>query len=507
MTAAERRRLPDVIGGRLLCLGWVAGSIGAAIVFVTIGFLIPVFYDPGHRSDIGQENLPAVLAMVVLGGLVLTKILKRGQRRAFTWIAADREPTEEEHRRALHFPVWMAVVNASTWILSAILFGALNLHHGAGFAAVVVAAIWLGGETTSALIYLLTERIVRPITAIALAAHLPRRSTGLGIRNRLLFAQSIGTGVPILGVLTVGVVGITKSGVQPEYVGAACLFLGLVATVTGFLATIITAKAISDPINSVQDAVARLAAGELDAQVTIDDASEVGLLQAAFNRMADGLRERERIRDLFGRHVGRDVATAALESGTRLGGEERLVGALFVDITGSTAVALAIPPTEVVRLLNRFFHVVIEVVEDNGGFVNKFEGDGALCVFGAPLPCDDPAGQALCAARKLAERLDSELADVGFGIGVSAGRAVAGNVGSEDRFEYTVIGDPVNEASRLCELAKHRDWTVLASATTVERSREEEAAEWESRDREILRGRLEATGLAVPRDLHLPSRV
>jgi adenylate cyclase len=165
------------------------------------------------------------------------------------------------------------------------------------------------------------------------------------------------------------------------------------------------------------------------------------------------------------------------------------------------------PPTEVVRLLNRFFNVVIEVVEENQGFVNKFEGDGALCVFGAPAPCDDPAGQALCAARKLATKLERELAEVGFGIGVSAGRAVAGNVGSEDRFEYTVIGDPVNEAARLCEIAKQRGWSAAASTAAIDRARESEAGEWETRDREILRGRLEATGLATPRGARQPSSV
>ena len=91
--------------------------------------------------------------------------------------------------------------------------------------------------------------------------------------------------------------------------------------------------------------------------------------------------------------------------GTRLGGEEREIGALFVDIVGSTSMAMAMPPTEVVQLLNRFFRVVVEVVEAEGALVNKFEGDAALCVFGAPVPRDDPAGDALRAARELARRL------------------------------------------------------------------------------------------------------
>jgi adenylate cyclase len=499
MNRSEATRLVDTVARRLTLLGWIANACGAIVVFVSIGFLIPIFFDPAQRDALGRENLPIVIAMVTLFGLVMTRVTRHARKAALAWIIEDRDPTDDEHRRTLRLPASIAMVVAAGWTLGALLSGLINLHHSLGFAAVVTAAICLGGETTSALGYLLAERTLRPITALALAARLPKRSAAPGIRARLLFAWSLGTGVPILGVLVVGIVGVTKSGVQPEYVGAACVFLGSVASVTGLLATLMTARAIADPVTSVQEAVDRLAEGDMEAHVTIDDSSEVGRLQAGFNRMAEGLRERELIRDLFGRHVGREVASAALRDGTRLGGEEREIGAVFVDLTGSTALALAMPPTEVVRLLNRFFHVVIEVVEEQGGLVNKFEGDGALCVFGAPVASDDPAGQALCAARTLAQRLDRELPEVGFGIGVSAGRAVAGNVGSEQRFEYTVIGDPVNEAARLCELAKERSERIVASEAALDRASESEAQAWDLAERTVLRGRLDATGLASPR--------
>jgi adenylate cyclase len=499
MTPDDARRLVESLARRFSWLGWIAGTIGSAVVFTSIGFLIPIFFDADQRGALARENLPIVIVGVFLLGLAVMILFRRELTRAVAWITEGRPPTDDEHRRTLRLPIRIAALDAGAWAIAGLTMAALNLHHGAGFAGVVLAAIWLGGETTVALMYLLYERMLRPITALALAARLPRRSAALGIRQRLLFAWSLGTGVPILGVLVVGVVGVTKSGISPAQVGGACVFLGGVATATGLLATLMTAKAIADPVTAVQDAVDRLAGGELDAQVEIDDSSEVGRLQAGFNRMAEGLRERERIRDLFGRHVGRDVAAAALGSGTRLGGEEREVGALFIDLTGSTALALAMPPTEVVRLLNRFFHVVIEVVEEEGGLVNKFEGDGALCVFGAPAPSDDPAGQALCAARMLAERLEREIPEVGFGIGVSAGRAVAGNVGSEQRFEYTVIGDPVNEAARLCELAKEREQRIVASQAALNRASDEEAEAWSVDERTVLRGRLDATGLALPR--------
>jgi adenylate cyclase len=236
--------------------------------------------------------------------------------------------------------------------------------------------------------------------------------------------------------------------------------------------------------------------------VPVDDGSEVGLLEAGFNRMTAGLRERERLHDLFGRHVGRDVARAALENKgeIELGGEVREVAAMFVDLVGSTRLAARRAPADVVALLNTFFCIVVEVVEEHGGWVNKFEGDAALCVFGAPVERADTAGDALRAARRLCDRLVSELDDADARIGVSAGEAVAGNVGARERFEYTVIGDPVNEAARLCELAKQRNSRLLASDAVIERAAGEEAARWEVREHVVLRGRDRTTGVAEPRE-------
>src|SRR3712207_4884738 len=104
------------------------------------------------------------------------------------------------------------------------------------------------------------------------------------------------------------------------------------------------------------------------------------MLQAGFNEMMRGLRERGELRDLFGRHVGADVARRAIEKGVNLGGESRDIAVLFVDIIGSTSLAEERPPEEVVATLNRFFEVVIDVVHEYDGWINKFEGDAALAV-------------------------------------------------------------------------------------------------------------------------------
>jgi adenylate cyclase len=148
-------------------------------------------------------------------------------------------------------------------------------------------------------------------------------------------------------------------------------------------------------------------------------------------------------------------------------------------------------------LLNEFFRVVVDVVGRHHGFVNKFMGDAALAIFGAPLDRPDAPTAALAAARELRFALD-EITGLDIGIGVSAGLAVAGNIGASERFEYTVIGDPVNEASRLTELAKLRPGRVLASTSALYFADDEEQEQWELGDQVQLRGRRRATHLAWP---------
>ena len=348
---------------------------------------------------------------------MLSRLTPATRRRAFAWIVEGREPTEAEHRLTLTLAATWTKRLAIAWALAAVAFSLINLTHSAGFAAVVLATVWLGGETTCALAYLFYERALRPVTALALAARLPERPIAPG-RARA-----------------------PADRLEPRHRGAdprrprgrpgrdhqlrrrrpstsrapasssACVALGV-----GLLATAIAARAIADPVTSVRAALDRVAGGDFDGRgARSTTAARSACCRPGFNRMAEGLREREHIRDLFGRQVGREVARAALRGGARLGGEEREIGAVFVDLVGSTSMALAMPPTEVVRLLNRFFRVVVEVVEAEGGLVNKFEGDAALCVFGAPVASDDPAGDALRAARALAERLEREVREIGFG--------------------------------------------------------------------------------------------
>ncbi len=493
----------DVLAGRsgrrISRLGWTSAVSGACVTFLAVGFFTPLIGIDLNKGPLALLNVPLIAGYVLLSGLLMQSVFRRHVSLTLAWLREDRPPDEQEHRLTLGLPVYLVKLDFLAWAGAGATFALLNgLVESWGLAAVVAATIWLGGETTCALSYLRYERALRPVTARALAARSPSASVAPSVSLRLAMAWLLGTGVPLVGLLVLGAVSAFGWVGHPQYVGAAVLFLACVATATGFLATMLAARAIADPLTAVRLGLERIERGELEVEVPVDDGSEVGRLQAGFNRMAAGLRERKRIRDLFGRQVGEEVARAALSDGVRLGGEEREVAALFVDLVGSTSLALAIPATEVVRLLNRFFRVVVEVVEAEKALVNKFEGDAALCVFGAPVASADPAGQALSAARRLAGRLSRELPEVDFGIGVSAGMAVAGNVGAEQRFEYTVIGDPVNEAARLAELAKQRPDRVLASAAALDRVTGAEAAVWRITESAVLRGRIAPTGLAHP---------
>ncbi len=169
---------------------------------------------------------------------------------------------------------------------------------------------------------------------------------------------------------------------------------------------------------------------------------------------------------------------------------------VFIDVIGSTQLVTSRPAAEVVQLLNRFFAVIVEEVDRHHGLVNKFEGDAVLAVFGAPNHLDRPEEQALGAARAIARRLESEVPECKAGIGVTAGNAVAGNVGAKERFEYTVIGEPVNEAARLCELAKKDPHRLLASSSTVDAAGDDEQARWSLGESVTLRGHDQPTRLA-----------
>ncbi|HYI35298.1 MAG TPA: adenylate/guanylate cyclase domain-containing protein [Thermoleophilaceae bacterium] len=475
----------------------LVNAVGATVVLFVAVYVVPL-------PDIGDQSAALVANFVAfgvfLGFAVFVGVVWGYQRLkpVRDWLRADRAPSQDEQRLTLRAPRRILLVNAFLWALAVVVFTAVNVAFAAELALVVSIVIVLGGATTSAVAYLIAERLLRPVVARALRQNPPEKPLTASIVTRSLAAWALGSGVPVFGLVLVAIASLADFDVNETQLAVTSLCLGGVSLAVGLLMTYQAARGIADPVVSTREALNRVEQGDFDAEVPVFDGSELGLMQSGFNRMAEGLREREEIRELFGRQVGTDVAKAAMEQGTEMGGETREVAVLFTDIVGSTSLAQDRPPHEVVDMLNEFFAVVVKVVEEHGGWINKFEGDAALAVFGAPIALDDAADRALAAARDLAGRVAEDVPDLRAGIGVSGGTALAGNVGAEQRFEYTVIGDPVNEAARLTELAKEDDGCVLASFDLVEQAGQEEAAHWERGDEAELRGRSQPTQLARP---------
>lgn len=494
----EGAQLVEHVKTRLWQAAIVANVCGALDLFLFASLLAAGLANPAKGTASALVN-GGIGAVYVVGTLLLGRWWSRRMiARVEPWMLESRAPTPDERRDALRLSLGQAQIYATYWLLGAVVFALLNLVFvSPAVAAIVFVTVVLGGVTTTAMGYLLAERIVRPIVACALADSPPVRPLGLGVGSRVITVWGVATGVPLVGIAAVAVTALLSSHLDRTLLAASILFLAGLAIGVGLLATKLGARSISEPLGEMRQALGRIEQGHFDARVAVDDGSEMGLLEAGFNRMAAGLHEREQLQDLFGRHVGEEVARAALDGGVKLGGETREVGVLFVDLVGSTAMAASLPPARVVALLNDFFELVFAVVRKHGGMVNKFEGDGALCVFGAPVSLADPAGSALAAARELRDTLMEELPEVDFGITVSAGDCVAGNVGAHERFEYTVIGDPVNEAARLCEIAKRMPERVVASGAAIERALGRERDGWTLGEEALLRGRDTPTRLAT----------
>ncbi len=362
----------------------------------------------------------------------------------------------------------------------------------------VLLGVSFSGIVVSASCYLFTEFALRPVAAQALEVGPPPRRFAPGIMGRTMLVWALGSGVPVLGILLAAILTLSLQNVTPTEFTVAVMILALFALIFGFILMWILSWLTATPVRVVRAALNRVEEGDLDTNLVVFDGTELGQLQRGFNSMVGGLRERERVRDLFGRHVGREVAALAEQVRPKLGGEERHAAVIFVDIIGSTQLVTSRPAVEVVELLNRFFAVVVDEVDRHHGLVNKFEGDAVLAVFGAPVALDNAEDEALAAARAMAERLRVEVPECNAGIGVAAGQVVAGNVGAKERFEYTVIGEPVNEAARLCELSKTVEHHLVASSETVANASESERARWTLGETVTLRGHDEPTRLATP---------
>ncbi|WP_204806771.1 adenylate/guanylate cyclase domain-containing protein [Mycobacterium riyadhense] len=475
---------------------------GVVLLLVTVAIPAPsVLDDKLLWITFGVAPAYIVLALAV-GAFWIT----RQTVLALRWAIEERTPTREDERNTFLAPWRVAIVDLALWEVGAVLLTILYGMADHAFIPRFLFGVSFCGVLVATGCYLLTEFALRPVAAQALEAGPPPRRLAPGIMGRTLTVWLLGSAVPVIGIGLVAFFELLLRNLTQTEFAVAVLILCVATVIFGFILMWIMSWLTATPVRVVRAALKRVEQGDLRGNLVVFDGTELGELQRGFNAMVAGLRERERVRDLFGRHVGREVALAAERERPKLGGEERHVAVVFVDIIGSTELVTSQHPTEIVKLLNRFFAIIVEEVDRNRGLVNKFAGDASLAIFGAPNLLDNPEDNALAAARAIADRLVNEMPECQAGIGVAAGQVVAGNVGAKERFEYTVIGEPVNEAARLCELAKSRPGKLLASSQALEGTSEDERARWSLGRHVKLRGHDQPTRLAKPIEPAKPAK-
>lgn len=255
------------------------------------------------------------------------------------------------------------------------------------------------------------------------------------------------------------------------------------------------------PIPRLAEAAEAIGEGRLDTEVSHPTNDELGRLARSFNHMAAGLREREKMRGLFGKFVPPKVVERLVANGADFAGKKCEVTVLLADIRDFTQLSESLPPEKLLAFLNDYFSRMVEIVVRNGGCVDKFMGDGLLAVFGAPEALEDHAARAatcamemhFCLERLNAERNRGGLAPIRFGVALNTGPAVAGMVGSKDKLEYTVVGDTVNTVSRLEGLNSKLGTEILVTEATYKLTRT--LFSFETMGRVMVRGRMQPVGV------------
>ncbi len=358
---------------------------------------------------------------------------------------------------------------AAVWIaLLLVVVGAIAGATGSRLAQYGIIGAVLGAVTSMIVMHSFVEATVRP-ARIAIAGDmeigdaLPRsRPTFAAWSNASMLAVAFSFAVSA-AMLAAVLYRANEAPVLTVVIGGA---------LTLAFAPLVVGASFSPSLRPIRDLAAgteRVAVGDYSQRLPVVQDDDLGALAASFNRMQAGLAERQRLQAAFGTYVDPALAARLLEQGDDVfTGERREVTVMFVDIRDFTPFAEANSAEDTVARLNALFEIVVPAVVDTGGHVNKFLGDGALAVFGAPNDLADHADAAVSAAvlieRLVAERFDGALR---IGIGINTGVVIAGTIGGAGKLEFTLIGDTVNVAARVEQLTKTTGDTILLTQQCV----------------------------------------
>jgi class 3 adenylate cyclase len=234
-------------------------------------------------------------------------------------------------------------------------------------------------------------------------------------------------------------------------------------------------KSLTANLKKLFEATEKIVDGKFDVKLDVKSSDEIGALAQAFNSMSVGLKEREKIKDAFDKFHSKEVAKKLLSGEIKLGGEKKQATVFFSDIRGFTAMSEKMTPDQVVTLLNEYFTAMVKIVYQNKGIVDKYIGDAILAVWGVPESSGNDAYNAVKASLQMRDhlrkwneqRVKKGLFEMKIGIGLHTGEVLSGNIGAYERkLEYTVIGDTVNQASRIEGACKAVSSDLLISDAT-----------------------------------------
>jgi len=471
----------------------LGGNLGGALVTVAyFRFLHPAILK--HSSLFSLLELgyfvAAFLALVLTGRAVARRWSRR-LRDARGALPAGAKG-QSLRRRALLVPTYLAALTFSGWVAAAVIWGVAwplltDTFTLAGAVRQSIGLIFVSGTVVTVYIFLATERIWReripqlfPDGDLA-AANAPR----LQVRTRLVILFMLMSVLPMV-VLSVATLARANALMLAEVETPALVIQNLIViqlalVATGLVVALRLANyvsgSVSQPIRQLVASMQQVQAGNLAVRCPVVSNDELGEASEGFNQMVAGLREREEMRETFGKYVSPQVRDEILSGRARLEGGVRDVTILFADLRGFTTWVEDTDPADVVADLNAYFTEMDAAIRDHGGLVLQFIGDEIEAVFGAPLADDRHADQAVAAALAMQVRLDAwnvtrrhdGKSELHHGIGIHSGNVVAGNIGSASRMSYSLVGDVVNVASRIQALNKELGTKVLISAVTCTR--------------------------------------
>lgn len=475
---------------RRLFLIMLLGNLGGALV--TFGYFR--FLDPSALEGVAplgwREGLYFLLAFSALF-LVGRMVAARWAGPVVRHVGAlpDGPQAASLRRRAVLMPAFLAGLTYAGWIVSALVWGVgwpllAGNFQLAGAARQSFGIFVVAGTLVSVYIFLVTEHYWR----LRLPTLLPGGNlTGTGawrvpVRTRLLVLFLLMSVMPIAvqSVATL-VRANTLLGADEQAHEAIVRNLVLVQVIlagTGLLVSVrlagFVANSVAGPLRQLQASMAQVEQGALHTRCPVVSNDELGEVAEGFNRMVAGLRDRERIRDTFGRYVGPEVRDEILSGRTASAGGRCEVSILFADLRDFTTWVESSPPEDVVAGLNAYFTEMDAAIRAHGGLVLQFIGDEIEAVFGAPQSDPLHADHAVAAALEMQARLEAWNAarqqrgerTLRHGIGIHSGTVVAGNIGSSERMAYALVGDAVNVASRIEALNKTFGTQVLVSGST-----------------------------------------